>query len=1022
MALLRSLLCLVVFIANAVLCAVPCAAQSEWMTPGFGLWGDPGNWSAGVPDSSGDVALFGALTGPILDVVIEIAPVTVGEIQFLGPGLVTINDGQDLILDAAPQAAFPSIYVDAFAPAPSIQATLVGTDGLEKLGDGSLSLDGALNYFGPTVISAGTLLLGTESTLPSGPVIVLEGAVWDTTNHASYSLSPGQVLVGGGVVNANELRVTNSSFVSPGDEVGTLTVNGSLLLDGVLPVATGGLEFELSSDPLAGPGGNDAIQVAGNVNVVGTHQIVITPIDNQMSAGSYPLLSYDGTLNIVGGILEPVHTTRLSMSINSTLPGEIVLDVSGAKADLVWDGNINSDWDIGNTANWVGGGGLFFDLDCVHFDDSATSFVVDITQDVRPGSVVFDNNLQDYQIFGLGTIRGTAPLVKNGAAKVTFFNRSEFSTVDVQDGTLEIGIEGELIASVSAVVAQSGNLQLNDGLLETPQLSINGGGLLTGNGLITGNVVVGNGIAGGNTAILSPGFSPGTIEIDGDLELESDAETVIEISGDPGNPHDMIIVSGDALLDGILRIEAIDGYVPAAGDEFTVLTSGDLDSTIFEDIQAARIGDIILWPSYELSSLLVIGQLIGDMDLSGLVDEDDISLFAFALRDNDAYDDALFATEHEVADVDGNGRVDFGDIASFAERVGENSLLSAAEIALVIQASFAVPEPSTCWLMMLGVAFLMGTRCRTPQVDSHRSRRCFGQHSGFTLIELLVVITIISVLLGLLLPAVQAAREAARRSSCLGHCSQLALALNNYEAQHGTFPAGARAHRQQNVVSVSWQALVLPQLEQHELYERINPDADGGVGPDGHNMSVHAVPMFHCPSAEEPSTDLITKNGSNYVGIAGAGSTEGTLDLEDISCGDLFVNGVLTYDQPSAMADLSDGTSHTLTFGERTYLLEEWTYGAKWRGEPPNRICVGAIKNLRYPINANLERIGYYVRDFSVPPEQRQITRNDLLFGSHHPGGANFALADGSARFFTDEIDFTILQDLATRNGGETNR
>jgi len=1018
MVLLRSLLCLVVFIVNAVLCAMPCAAQSEWVTPLPGLWSDPENWSAGVPDGSGDVALFGALTGPILDVVIEVAPVTVGEIQFLGPGLITINGSQDLILDAAPQAAFPSITVDTFAPASSIQATLAGTEGLEKLGNGSLSLEGDLNYLGPTVISEGTLLLGDGSTLPGGPVIVREGAQWDTTNHASYSLAPGQVLLGGGVVNANELRVTNDSFISPGDDVGTLTINGSLLLDGVLPDAPGGLEFELSSDPLAGPEGNDAIQVAGNVNVVGTHQIVITPIDNQMSAGSYPLLSYDGTLNIVDGLLQPVHTTRLSMSIDSTIPGKIVLNVSGAKADLVWNGNINSSWDIGNTANWVGGGGLFFDLDCVLFDDSATSFVVDITQDIRPGSVVFDNNLQDYQIFGPGTIRGNAPLVKNGTAKATFFNRSEFSTIDVQDGTLEIGIDGELIASVSTVVAQGGNLQLNDGLLETPQLSVNGGGLLTGNGLITGKVVVGDGAVGGNTAILSPGFSPGLIEIDGDLELESDAETVIEISGAVGNPHDMIIVSGDALLDGILRIEAIDGYVPSAGDEFTVLTSGDLNSTIFEDIQAARIGDIILWPSYEVSSLLVIGQLIGDMDLSGLVDEDDIPLFAFALRDNDAYNDALFATEHEVADVDGNGRVDFGDIASFAERVGENSLLSAAEIALAIQASFAIPEPSTCWLMVLGVAFLMGTRCRTPQVDSHRSRRC----SGFTLIELLVVITIISVLLGLLLPAVQAAREAARRSSCLGHCSQLALALNNYEAQHGTFPAGARAHRQQNVVSVSWQALVLPQFGQHELYERINPNSDGGVGPEGHNMSVHAVPTFHCPSAEEPFTDLVTKNGSNYVGVAGADSSEGTLDLEDISCGDLFVNGVLTYDQPSTMADISDGTSHTLTFGERTYLLEAWTYGAKWRGEPPNRICVGSIKNLRYPINANLERVGYYVRDISVPPEQRQMTRNDLLFGSHHTDGANFALADGSARFFADEIDFTILQDLATRNGGETNR
>ena len=476
----------------------------------------------------------------------------------------------------------------------------------------------------------------------------------------------------------------------------------------------------------------------------------------------------------------------------------------------------------------------------------------------------------------------------------------------------------------------------------------------------------------------------------------------------------MIEVTGDAFLDGTLRIDAIDGYTPLAGESFTVLTSADLDSTIFADIEAARVGDVILWPSYQLSSLLVIGQLVGDMDLSGIVDEDDISMFAFALRDNAAYDDALFATEHEVADIDGNGRVDFGDMAPFANKVGENSPLSAAEIVLAIQASLAVPEPSACWLLVIGAVGLLTRISRTQTTNSPRG--------GFTLIELLVVITIISLLIGLLLPAVQAARESARRSTCLGHCYQLSTALHNYEGQYGVFPAGACAHKQENVVSIGWQVLVLPYIEQAEIYDRIAPDADGGAGPNGRNMSVHPMPLFHCPSAEPPVNDLDNKNGSYYVGVAGAYGTEGTLDLEDISCGDLFTNGVLTYDRSNSIADVTDGTSRTTMLGERIYGLEEWTYGANWRGEPVNRICVGASKNLRYPPNASLENVGYYVRDFSVPPEKRLMMRNDLLFGSYHPEGAHFALADGSARFIDDEIDFTTLQDLATRNGGEVHR
>ena len=40
-------------------------------------------------------------------------------------------------------------------------------------------------------------------------------------------------------------------------------------------------------------------------------------------------------------------------------------------------------------------------------------------------------------------------------------------------------------------------------------------------------------------------------------------------------------------------------------------------------------------------------------------------------------------------------------------------------------------------------------------------------------------------------------------------------------------------------------------------------------------------------------------------------------------------------------------------------------------------------------------------------------------FGSYHPSGANFCLADGSVFFYTDLMDLKVLQALSTIQGGE---
>jgi prepilin-type N-terminal cleavage/methylation domain-containing protein len=107
-----------------------------------------------------------------------------------------------------------------------------------------------------------------------------------------------------------------------------------------------------------------------------------------------------------------------------------------------------------------------------------------------------------------------------------------------------------------------------------------------------------------------------------------------------------------------------------------------------------------------------------------------------------------------------------------------------------------------------------------------------AERPGFTLIELLVVIAIIAVLIGLLLPAVQKVREAAARMQCTNNLKQIVLAAHEYHDAQGHFPANSQDeggwdwNYQRNRRSWSWQARLLPFLEQEPLYNQAKIDTN----------------------------------------------------------------------------------------------------------------------------------------------------------------------------------------------------
>ena len=71
------------------------------------------------------------------------------------------------------------------------------------------------------------------------------------------------------------------------------------------------------------------------------------------------------------------------------------------------------------------------------------------------------------------------------------------------------------------------------------------------------------------------------------------------------------------------------------------------------------------------------------------------------------------------------------------------------------------------------------------------------------------------------------------------------------------------------------------------------------------------------------------------------------------------------------------------------------------------------------------------VRRVRIPPVGFQFKINanidptihgvlmEMSFGSYHVGGAQFAMADGSVRFISENVDLRLYQSLATRGNGE---
>ena len=400
------------------------------------------------------------------------------------------------------------------------------------------------------------------------------------------------------------------------------------------------------------------------------------------NSNSYRIL---GLSNPFGGTLEFLNTNSGTLSVSNPGAG---IDWSVAPLDnqgaLIVDADTNLDifqspqfeeihplfpWTTVTGGTWVVKDGAKLDVLLVS-DGQITRNEAQITLEGSGEWVDLSEGLVTPEGF-------SGPLSVENQTGEPFINSGSFSLMGgatfltsgdwVNSGLLLLDAASSLSVNGSYTETTGGRSTLL-GSLNAQRVVVTTGGTLRSGGIIDSDVQ--------NSGLVGPGGdgaegapTTGVLTVNGNYTQTSTGVLEIEMGGLVSGDHDQLVVSGDASLDGTLRVLTANDFVPLPGNEFLIIASAAHSGNLVEVSNNTPFAGLVFdirydeTPGSSGTTLVADAALMGDANIDGAVNSEDLYIItrSFGTCDEGTWLDGNF---------DNDGCIDVLDIVKAAFNIG----------------------------------------------------------------------------------------------------------------------------------------------------------------------------------------------------------------------------------------------------------------------------------------------------------------------------------------------------------------